>query len=97
MRPWLKVDPSAELPAMVDWRVTRWGEDPFSCGAYSYMRVGSAPADVHALAAPEHGGRVHFAGEACSVEAGPPIIPLQLNRQLLRGMTSRGFTDNTAY
>jgi len=56
---------------MVDWRVTRWGEDPFSCGAYSYMRVGSAPADVHALAAPEHGGRVHFAGEACSWEAGP--------------------------
>ena len=53
---------------LLDHRVTRWGEDPFSCGAYSYMRVGSTKADIDALRAPEHDDRVHFAGEACSVE-----------------------------
>ena len=55
-------------PTLLDWRVTRWSEDVWSCGAYSYMRVGSDEDDVLALAEPEHNGRVYFAGEACTVE-----------------------------
>lgn len=43
--------------------MTRWGADPFSRGAYSYVAFGSTPADFDALA--EAQGRVHFAGEAC--------------------------------
>ena len=70
LRRMFRVPPGANLPELLDWRVTRWGSDPFSCGAYSYARVGSDPrADADALFAPEHGGRVRFAGEACSVEA----------------------------
>lgn len=68
LRRMFKIAPAADLPELLDSFVTRWGEDPFSCGAYSFMRVGSDLEDVAALAAPEHGGLVHFAGEACSIE-----------------------------
>lgn len=71
LRRMFKVPASEKLPAMLDHKVTRWGEDPFSCGAYSYMRVGSDLSDVKALAAAEYDGAVHFAGEACSVEVWP--------------------------
>ena len=58
-----------ETPQPVDSKVTRWGQDEHSYGAYSYMHVGSCTDDVKALVATEHNGRVYFAGEACSVEA----------------------------
>ena len=69
LRAMFDVPSEKDMPALVDYRVTDWGADPFSCGAYSYARVGSDVSDIRALAAPEHGGRVRFAGEACSVEA----------------------------
>ena len=69
LRAMFDVPSKKDMPALVDHRVTDWGADPFSCGAYSYARVGSDVSDRRALAAPEHGGRVRFAGEACSVEA----------------------------
>ena len=50
----------------VDAVVTRWGHDPFARGAYSYMAVGSSPADRAALGEPL-GPRVALAGEATSV------------------------------
>lgn len=43
--------------------VTRWQDDPFSRGSYSYMSVGSAPADHDDLATPVD-GVLHIAGEA---------------------------------
>lgn len=57
-----------ELPVPLDSKVTRWGQDEHSYGAYSYMKVGSSVEDVKNLSATEHGGRVYFAGEACSIE-----------------------------
>jgi monoamine oxidase len=42
---------------------TRWGQDPFTRGSYSYVAVGSTPADIETLADPV-GGRLFFAGEA---------------------------------
>ena len=42
---------------------TRWEEDPFSRGSYSFQRVGQRPEDRDLLAAPLH-GRIFFAGEA---------------------------------
>lgn len=45
--------------------VTRWGEDPFSRGSYSYMAVGATPADRAALARPVN-NKVFMAGEATS-------------------------------
>lgn len=44
-------------------RVSRWGRDPFSLGAYSYMGVGATPQDRSNLAKPIS-GRLFFAGEA---------------------------------
>jgi monoamine oxidase len=42
---------------------TRWGQDPFSLGSYTYIAVGSTPSDIETLAEPV-GGRLFFAGEA---------------------------------
>ncbi|KUI43116.1 amine oxidase [Mycobacterium sp. IS-1590] len=47
--------------------VTRWGTDPYSLGAYSFIAVGSDPDDVSALGEPV-GERLLFAGEATNPE-----------------------------
>ena len=57
----------AEAARPVATKVTRWHTDPFSCGSYSYMAVGSRVADRVELGRPEHGGALLFAGEATSV------------------------------
>lgn len=44
--------------------VTRWHADPYAMGAYSYARVGMSEAREVLFAPP--GGRLAFAGEACS-------------------------------
>lgn len=41
---------------------TRWWNDGFARGSYSYIPTGAAPADISALAAPV--GNIYFAGEA---------------------------------
>ncbi|MBL8701488.1 MAG: FAD-dependent oxidoreductase [Alphaproteobacteria bacterium] len=53
----------ADVPPPLEVRCTSWGRDPFSHGAYAYVRVGSSPADMEELAAPV-GTRLMFAGEA---------------------------------
>ena len=55
-------------PEPVATQTTRWSRDPFALGSYSFSAVGSRPADRTALARPEAGGRLCFAGEACSRE-----------------------------
>ncbi len=52
-----------EIPAPTEVHCTSWGHDPFSRGAYAYIRVGSTPADLDEVAAPV-GTRLLFAGEA---------------------------------
>jgi monoamine oxidase len=44
---------------------SRWGEDRYAQGSYSYVPVGAGEADFRAIAEPV--GRFHFAGEASSV------------------------------
>ena len=61
------------LPMPADYIVTNWGSDEHSFGAYSYARTGTTVLDVEALAAPEHDGRLYFAGEACSI-TGPQCV-----------------------
>jgi len=46
--------------------VTRWGQDPFCFGSWSFMAVGSSPHDCDVLAEPI-GSCLYFAGEATSV------------------------------
>lgn len=53
--------------------VTDWQDDPFSHGAYAYMRVGSTTADHDDLATPI-GGVLHLAGEATWTDD-PATVP----------------------
>ncbi len=62
-------DPSGRrVPAPAGFVRTRWAEDPFALGSYSYLPVGATPALRHALAEPIDGW-LHLAGEAVSGEA----------------------------
>ncbi|MCA9539374.1 MAG: FAD-dependent oxidoreductase [Myxococcales bacterium] len=56
-----------DIPVPSDALVSRWGQDAFSRGAYSSLGVGACREDRVAMAAIEH-GRLHFAGEATSVD-----------------------------
>lgn len=57
---------AADLPDPESFIITRWSEDPFSWGAYSYSKTGSTSADYDALAEPVY-NKLFFAGEAtCS-------------------------------
>lgn len=49
--------------AVVRTGVTRWGQNPWTLGAYSYARPGASR--MHAVMAKPVGGLVYFAGEAC--------------------------------
>jgi monoamine oxidase len=53
------------IPEPTGALVTRWAEDPFFRGSYSYNAVGSNPRMRDSLAATEH-GCIFFAGEATS-------------------------------
>ena len=59
----LRILYGSNIPAPVDYQITRWASDPYSYGSYSFDPVGSTPASRKALAKPE-GGRLFFAGEA---------------------------------
>lgn len=52
------------FPAPVAAQVTRWGQDPFSLGSYSYNAVGAGQDTRRALGGADWGGALWFAGEA---------------------------------
>ncbi len=51
------------FPAPVAAQVTRWSQDPFARGAYSFHATGTSPATRGALAGSDWDGRLIFAGE----------------------------------
>ena len=50
------------VPAPRAWQITRWGQQRYTRGGYSFNAVGMLPGDRGVLAEPF--GRLHFAGEA---------------------------------
>lgn len=54
------------FPAPIGAQITRWSQDPFTHGSYSYNAVGTTPASRPALQGADWQGRLVFAGEACS-------------------------------
>jgi polyamine oxidase len=56
-------------PRIADVLVSRWSEDPFAQGAYSYPGLNTKKEDFEALAKPVD-GRLYFAGEAASLYFG---------------------------
>ena len=51
-----------KVPLPIETIVTRWGNDRFARGTYSYVGATSQPSDYEAMAQPI--GNLHFAGEA---------------------------------
>ncbi|MGI4855658.1 MAG: flavin monoamine oxidase family protein [Janthinobacterium lividum] len=56
------------IPAPLEYRLTRWGSDPFARGAYSFPARDALPTDLPTLGAPV-GERLFFAGEATHADA----------------------------
>jgi monoamine oxidase len=54
------------VPDPLGSQVSRWRQDPFALGAYSFKAVGSSGKDRKALFGADWEGRLHFAGEAAS-------------------------------
>ncbi len=54
---------NSSLPSVVDWRITRWGSDPWSQGSYSYIPAGSS-SRLRVDLARSTDGRRFMAGEA---------------------------------
>lgn len=69
-----------EAPDPVATKVTRWGRDPFACGAYCYVPVSVSYDEFDRLAAPLE-GRLFFAGEATHRE-----YPTTLHGAYLSGL-----------
>jgi polyamine oxidase len=71
--------PPQDLPEPTGFLVTRWRQDRFALGSYSYLAVGSTPEDRSVLAEPV-GERLFFAGEATHRE-----FPATVHGALLSG------------
>jgi len=56
----------SRFPAPLDARITRWGQDRFEVGSYSFNAVGNRPTTRRALAGADWGGQLWFASEAAS-------------------------------
>jgi monoamine oxidase len=60
----LKAMFGAAFPAPVAAQITRWSQDPFARGSYSFQATGTSPDTRRALAGADWDGRLAFAGEA---------------------------------
>lgn len=56
----------SDFPAPIAAQITRWAQDPFTRGAYSFNATGTTPKTRRALAGADWEGRLIFAGEATS-------------------------------
>lgn len=54
----------ADIPTPADVQVTRWAQDPYALGSYSFNALGSRPQMRVDLSRPAADGRVFLAGEA---------------------------------
>ncbi|CAH2048078.1 unnamed protein product [Thlaspi arvense] len=69
------------VPDPVQALCSRWGQDKFSYGSYSYVAVGSSGDDYDILAESVGDGRVFFAGEATNKQ-----YPATMHGAFLSGM-----------
>jgi polyamine oxidase len=82
--------PAAGRFAPVASIITRWRQDPFAFGSYSYLPPGASPADRAALGASVD-GRLFFAGEATSLD-----YPATVHGALLSGRSNAAEIDAIA-
>lgn len=75
----------SRFPAPLDAQITRWGQDRWSLGSYSYTPVGTTPDTRRALSGADWDGALWFAGEATSaVYVGTTHGALLSGRQVAR-------------
>lgn len=55
----------SRFPAPIAAQITRWGQDVWARGSYSFNAVGTSAKTRKALAGPDWDGALWFAGEAC--------------------------------
>lgn len=70
-----------DVPNPVQAVCTRWGQDQFSYGSYSYVAIGASGDDYDILAESIGNGRVFFAGEATNRQ-----YPATMHGAFLSGM-----------
>lgn len=58
----------SKVPDPAGAQISRWRQDPFALGAYSFKATGSSRKDRKALYGADWDGRLLFAGEACSAD-----------------------------
>ncbi|MGL4319984.1 MAG: flavin monoamine oxidase family protein [Paracoccaceae bacterium] len=68
------------VPAPSGAQISRWRQDPFALGAYSFKAVGTSKKDRIALFGADWEGRLHFAGEATSRD-----VPATVHGALITG------------
>ncbi|HRK42169.1 MAG TPA: FAD-dependent oxidoreductase [Gemmobacter sp.] len=73
----------ADFPAPKAAQISRWGQDPYSLGAYSYPAPGTTPKTRKALSGSDWNGRLVFAGEACD-----PVYSSAAHAAVLSGMAA---------
>jgi monoamine oxidase len=56
------------VPCPVGSQISRWRQDPFALGAYSFKAIGTSRKDRKALFGADWDGRIFFAGEAASAD-----------------------------
>lgn len=71
------------FPAPIAAQVTRWSQDPFAQGSYSFHATGTSLATRRALAGSDWDGRLVFAGEAAE-----PDYPGTAHGAFLSGQTA---------
>jgi monoamine oxidase len=68
------------VPDPLGAQISRWRQDPFALGSYSFKAVGTSKRDRKALFGADWDGRLHFAGEATSTE-----VPATVHGALMTG------------
>ncbi|MCI0585200.1 MAG: FAD-dependent oxidoreductase [Planctomycetes bacterium] len=81
----------ADVPDPIATHVTRWRDDPWTLGSYSYLPIGSSSEDMRELGEPV-GGRLLFAGEATE-----PLLYATVHGALVSGLReARRIAGDTA-
>jgi len=79
------------FPAPVAAQITRWGQDRFASGSYSFNALGTNATTRRALAGPDWDGQLWVAGEAASADYfGTAHGAVMSGHQVARDVLARG-------
>jgi monoamine oxidase len=65
-----KIFPGTVIPNPINYKFTRWSQDPLAYGSYSYFAVHSSPHTIEQLAKATSDERVQWAGEHANIDDG---------------------------